>query len=141
MKTFLATKSRILLAMALTVAFAGAAHADVIMDWNAKGDAIAAEKQVLLQTRVMSMLHIAMFEAVNAIERRYAPYKLTLAGGSLHFQGSGRCYGCPRRSPLRFIQTRKPTLDAALAASLSGIPESDGKGERHCVWGKKPLKV
>jgi hypothetical protein len=38
-----------------------------MMDWNAKGDAIAAEKQVLL---VMSMLHIAMFEAVNAIQRR-----------------------------------------------------------------------
>jgi hypothetical protein len=34
MKTFLATKSRTLLAIALTAAFAGAAHADVIMDWN-----------------------------------------------------------------------------------------------------------
>jgi hypothetical protein len=81
MKTFLATKSRTLLAIALTAAFAGAAHADVIMDWNAKADAIAAEKQVLpaQQSRAMSMLHIAMFEAVNAIERRYTPYKLTLA--------------------------------------------------------------
>ena len=65
--------------IALVTVFVRAAHADVIMDWNAKGDAIAAEKQFLLQTRVMSMLHIAMFEAVNAIERRYAPYKLTLA--------------------------------------------------------------
>src|SRR4029077_4808818 len=81
MNTFLATKSRTLLAMALTAAFAGAAHADVIMDWNAKADAIAAEKQVLpaQQSRAMSILHIAMFEAVNAIERRYTPYKLTLS--------------------------------------------------------------
>lgn len=59
MKTFLA-KSRTLLAIVLTATFAGAAHADVIMDWNAKADAIAAEKQVLPapQSRTMSMLHM-----------------------------------------------------------------------------------
>lgn len=56
--------------------------ADVIMDWNAKADAIAAQKQQLTGVshgRGLAMLHVAMFEAVNAIERRYAPYKLNLA--------------------------------------------------------------
>ena len=57
------------------------ARADVIMDWNAKADAIAIEKQIpnAANARGQAMLHVAMFEAVNAIDRRYAPYKLNLA--------------------------------------------------------------
>ena len=71
---------KILPAIAMTALLAGAARADVIMDWNAKADAIATEKQITPapHSRALSMLHIAMFEAVNSIERRYAPYKLTL---------------------------------------------------------------
>jgi hypothetical protein len=41
------TKFKVMLAIALTAVFTGAARADVIMDWNAKADAIAAEKQIL----------------------------------------------------------------------------------------------
>ena len=128
MKTFPATKSRILLAIALTAAFAGAAHADVIMDWNAKADAIAAEKQVLpaQQSRAMSMLHIAMFEAVNAIERRYAPYKLTLSADrstSKEAAAAAAAYDVL----LAIYPDQKAVLDTARTASLSGIPETEGK--------------
>jgi hypothetical protein len=128
MKTFLATKSRTLLAIALTAAFAGAARADVIMDWNAKADAIAAEKQVLPapQSRAMSMLHIAMFEAVNAIERRYTPYKLTLsADRSTSKEAAAAAAGYDVL--LAIYPDQKAVLDAALTASLSGIPETEGK--------------
>ena len=79
MKKHLARRLQLFCTIALATVLVRAAHADVIMDWNAKGDEIAAEKQFLLQTRVMSMLHVAMFEAVNAIELRYTPYKLTLS--------------------------------------------------------------
>jgi hypothetical protein len=128
MKTFPASKSRILLAIALTAAFAGAAHADVIMDWNAKADAIAAEKQVLpaQQSRAMSMLHIAMFEAVNAIERRYAPYKLTLSADrstSKEAAAAAAAYDVL----LAIYPDQKAVLDTARTASLSGIPETEGK--------------
>jgi len=63
-----------LLATAFAAVFTGAACADTIMDWNAKADAIAAEKQILPapHSRALAMLHIAMFEAVNAVEHRYA---------------------------------------------------------------------
>jgi hypothetical protein len=128
MKTFLATKSRTLLAIALIAAFAGAARADVIMDWNAKADAIAAEKQVLPapQSRAMSMLHIAMFEAVNAIERRYTPYKLTLsADRSTSKEAAAAAAGYDIL--LAIYPDQKAVLDTALTASLSGIPETEGK--------------
>src|SRR5437868_1282495 len=130
MKTFLATTFRTLLAIAWTAALAGAAHADVIMDWNAKADAIATEKQVLpaQQSRAMSMLHIAMFEAVNAIERRYAPYKLMLSADrstSREAAAAAAAYDIL----LSVYPDQKSELDAALAASLSGIAETDAKSK------------
>jgi len=75
------TISRLSLVATLITATAPLARADVIMDWNAKADAIAAEKQILPapQSRALTMMHVAMFEAVNAIDRRYAPYKLALS--------------------------------------------------------------
>ena len=72
---------KMLLAAALVgTVVTSVARADVITDWNAKADAIAAEKQVppIPHSRALSMLHVAMFEAVNAIERRYSSYKLNL---------------------------------------------------------------
>ena len=67
-------------ALALLVTLAATARADVIMDWNARADAIAADKRLPppMQGRALAMMHVAMFEAVNAIERRYEPYRLKL---------------------------------------------------------------
>src|ERR1700712_237389 len=140
MKTFPA-KFRTLLAIALTAAFAGAAHADVIMDWNAKADAIAAEKQVLpaQQSRAMSMLHIAMFEAVNAIERRYTPYQLTLFADrstSKEAAAAAAAYDIL----LATYPDQKAILDTAFTASLSGIPETEGKSNG-IVLGQKAAEA
>lgn len=128
MKTFLATKLQLLLAIAFAAAFAQVARADVIMDWNAKGDAIAAEKQVLpaQQSRAMSMLHIAMFEAVNAIERRYAPYRLELSADRSTSKEAAAATAA-HDVLLAIYPDQKAALDTALAASVSGIPETDGK--------------
>src|SRR5262245_25172432 len=66
-------------AAVVSAALTAPTRADVIMDWNAKADEIAAEKQLgFPHNRAVVLLHIAMFEAVNAIDRRYVPYKLDL---------------------------------------------------------------
>lgn len=127
MKMFLATKSPFLIVATLAVCI-GAARADVVMDWNAKADAIAAEKKVLPvpQARTMSMLHVAMFEAVNAIDRRYTPYKLDLVADrstSKEAAAAAAAYNIL----LTIYPDQKSALDTALHASLSGIPDTDGK--------------
>ena len=73
-------RATLLVASLAAPSVATSARADVIMDWNAKADAIAAEKQIggPQHARGLGILHLAMFEAVNAPERRYAPYKLNL---------------------------------------------------------------
>jgi hypothetical protein len=55
--------------------------ADVITDWNEKAVAFVAKRQMLppQAERVVASVHVAMFDAVNSIERRYRPYRLAVA--------------------------------------------------------------
>ena len=109
---------------------ATAARSDVIMDWNAKADALAVEKQLLNapNARGQAMLHIAMFEAVNAIDRRYAPYKLNLSAdraASREAAAAAAAYDVL----LALHPDKKADLDAALAGSLAGIAENEAKSK------------
>src|SRR5215470_12712639 len=51
-------------------------QADVVTDWNsvALDAVIAAREAQPTQARSVAMVHVAMFEAINAIEQRYRPY-------------------------------------------------------------------
>jgi hypothetical protein len=106
------------------------ARGDVIMDWNAKADAIGIEKQLsnVPNGRAQAMMHIAMFEAVNAIDRRYAPYKLNLTAErttSREAAAASAAYDIL----LALYPDQKTDLDAALAASLSGVTDADAKSK------------
>lgn len=115
---------------ALAALAASAARADVIMDWNAKGEAIGVEKQLpnTPNTRALAMMHLAMFEVVNAIEQRYAPYKLKLTADR----------GLPKEAAaasaayevlVALYPDQKQGLDGLLSSSLAAIPNSDAKAK------------
>ncbi len=59
---------------------AGPVSADVITDWNEKTVAFVTTRAMLppQAERVMAAVHVAMFDAVNSIDRRYRPYMLQL---------------------------------------------------------------
>ena len=127
-------RSRIPLAL-LTGTFAVAlmtipARGDVIMDWNAKADAIAIDKQILnaANARGQAMLHVAMFEAVNAIDRRYTPYKLNLVAD----HGTSREAAAATAAHdvlLALYPDQKSDLDAMLSTSLTAIADPDAKSK------------
>jgi hypothetical protein len=112
------------------VLLATAARGDVIMDWNAKADAIGIEKQLANapNARGQAMLHVAMFEAVNAIDRRYAPYRLKLTADSTSSREAAAA-AAAHGILSALYPDQKPDLDATLAAQLSGIAESDAKAK------------
>jgi PAP2 superfamily len=109
---------------------ATAARADVIMDWNAKADALAVEKQLLNapNARGQAMLHIAMFEALNAIDRRYAPYKLNLTADRATSREAAAA-AAAYEVLLALHPDKKADLDATLAGSLAGITENEAKSK------------
>jgi hypothetical protein len=58
------------------VGYMGDSRADVITDWEAK--ATEAASPAALGEREAAIVNLAMFDAVNAIERRYQPYLVHL---------------------------------------------------------------
>src|SRR5580698_318085 len=58
--------------LASIVACTGACRADTITDWDTKATAVASS--AALGEREVTIVDLAMFDAVNSIERRYQPY-------------------------------------------------------------------
>ena len=58
------------------------AKADAVLDWNEQGVvAVLAAKQLPPDgARSMAIVHVAMFNAINAVERRYASYGFDVRG-------------------------------------------------------------
>jgi len=112
----------------LGAAFAAPAFADVVTDWNARAEALAVEKRLLPppNARGMAILHVAMFEAVNAIERRYTPYKLTLKG-DLSLSKEAAAAAAAHAVLVALHPDQLAPLDAALKASVAAVPDGDAK--------------
>jgi hypothetical protein len=58
--------------LASIMAYTGACRADTITDWDTKATAVASS--AALGEREVTIVDLAMFDAVNSIERRYQPY-------------------------------------------------------------------
>ena len=104
-----------------------ASASDVVTDYAARAVAIGVEKQLpnARLTRGLAMVHVAMFEAVNAIDRRYQPYKLELVAD----KGASREAAAATAAHdvlVSLFPDEKSKLEQALQASLAKI-EGDGK--------------
>jgi hypothetical protein len=113
-----------------TVLLAAPARADVISDWNAKAEAIQIEKQLPPppNARGMAILHVAMFEAVNAIDRRYAAYKFNLAAEP-NVSKEAAAAAAAHAVLIALYPDQQSKLHAALTASLTGIAEGEPKAK------------
>jgi hypothetical protein len=133
----LARGFRSAVAAALLATLAATARADVIMEWTATADAIATEKKLTspAHARALALLHVAMFEAVNSIERRYAPYRLDLVADrntsrEAAAASAGHAVLCA------FYPDQKATFDRLLARELEVVAEGPAK-ERGIILGVK----
>ena len=119
------------LAVALAISLAAnSVRADVLSDWNARADAIGAEKQLVNvnNARGQAMMHLAVFEAVNAVERRYQPYRLELSaprGASKEAAAASAAY----EVLLVLHPEQKTGLEALRASSLAVVAEGDAKAK------------
>jgi hypothetical protein len=104
--------------------------ADVVTDWAARGVSIGSEKQVpnASFTRALAMMHVAMFEAINATERRYRPYRLDLAVDKTASKEAAGAAAAHLVLASLFPDER-PKLDQALQASLATVPDGDAKAK------------
>jgi membrane-associated phospholipid phosphatase len=123
-----ARRATALLAFTAVITFAaGTARADAVTDWNGNTQRAikAANTAPAVTARVFAIVHAAVFDAVNGIERRYAPYHVD-------FEAPHR--GASRRSAaiqaayavlINLFPSQRTTFDAQRMASLAAIATED----------------
>ncbi len=107
----------------------GISRADVILDWNEQGAAavLAARQSPPEGARTMAMMHVAMFNAVNAIERRYL--SLGFEGHAPEGASSKAAAAAAARAVLsKLFPDQREALDKAWAASMQQVTVSGERG-------------
>jgi PAP2 superfamily len=114
----------------LVLLLGAAAHADVVTDWNLKASEIAVAHQGgPWGQEPMVLIQASVFEAVNAITRRYpqAGYlKLEAPAGT----SVDAAVAAVNRSVLtRMAPTQAAAIEAAYQAALAAVPDGKGKAD------------
>jgi len=114
----------------LLVGLASAASADVITEWNEKAVAAGytARQGPPVHGRIVAMVHLAMFEALNSIEPRYRPYRARLPAEP----GASRDAAAAAAAHyllVRMYPDQAKELDKALQASLAAVTDETSKAK------------
>jgi hypothetical protein len=99
------------------------ARADVLGEWNdaAVGAIVEAKLLPPAGSRVMAILDVAMFDAVNAVQPRYEPY--AWRGGAVRDASAEAAAASAAHAVLEaLLPDRGKAWDGLLAASLARIP-------------------
>ncbi len=112
------------------LASAPGVRADIVTDWNeltlATQDAIPGAIRTPPAGRALAMVHIAIFDSVNAIDRAYTPYVVgPLADPSASPEAATAA--AAHAVLVNLYPSRQVDLDAAYTASLGLIPDGDSK--------------
>jgi hypothetical protein len=103
------------------------APADVVTDWNVIAlNATAVPANSILQSRVLAIVHSAIYDTVHAVDRKGSAYAIDVeapAGASVEAAVAAAAHG----SLVRLAPAERSMLDAALNASLSKIADGQGK--------------
>jgi hypothetical protein len=110
------------LSLGITLGTVIPARADVVSTWNQQVVTMGGPQ---IQ-RTLAMVHIAMFDAVNAIEPRYTPY-LQLPAPPLGTSAEAAAAAAAHGVLVRLFPGQSMLLAAALAASLANVPDGPGR--------------
>jgi PAP2 superfamily len=124
---------KVLVAAAI-IGEASTAFANVITDWDEKGIAAVTPMASLGNTspymaqRMMGMVHAAMFDAVNSIERRYRPYLVQLPADPATSKEAAAAAAAA--AVLATIDEKTAgEMKVALATYLGSIPDGAAKSD------------
>jgi hypothetical protein len=115
-----------LLALLLSVPLTAAA-ANVITDWDEKAVGVVQTKMPPpAGYRVMAILHLAMFEAVNSIEPRYKPYKAKLSA-TPDTSKEAAAVAAAGMVLSKLVPDAAADVQSAATSYLATVPDGDAK--------------
>lgn len=127
----------------LTVVFGSAnVHADIVTDWNIKAAEIASKLPGPPPgaVRVMANTQVAVYEAVNAITKRHAPFRTSIEaapGASVDAAVAAATRGILSKS----VPAQLAATEAAYQTALALVPESAAKTDGITVGEKAAAAV
>src|SRR5215471_13468945 len=104
------------------------AQADVVTDWNSTACdiAVAAKLGTAFGYRVLAMVQTAVYEAVNAITKRYPPERVKLdaaPGASVE----AAVAAANRATLAALVPVQQAAIDKAYQAALATLPDTPAK--------------
>jgi hypothetical protein len=123
-------KPLLLLAIVCSLAATNSASADAISDWNERAVAFVTNRQMPppQAERVMAMVHAAMFDAVNSVERRYRPFLLQLPASATASKDAAAAVAAS--TVLAGLHPEaEGEFKSALATYLTALPNNGVKSE------------
>jgi PAP2 superfamily len=116
---------KMLIAVAM-IGTAPSAFADVITDWNEKAVALVTPRMPpAAGQRVVAIMQVAMFDAVNSIERRYRPYLIQVTADATASKEAAAATAAA--TVLISLYPEEASLKDAMAVQLAAIPNSSTK--------------
>jgi hypothetical protein len=114
--------------LAAVIATPSEGRADAVTEWNviALQAHAASSPNGVIRTRVLAMVHAAVHDAINAIDRRADPYAFHMrAVDTASPEAAVTAAAYTVLSAL--VPSQQTALDAAYAASLSAVPDGPAK--------------
>src|SRR5262245_37576323 len=104
------------------------ASADAITDWNEKATALVTKHRMLppQAERIMACMHVAMFDAVNSLDRRYQPYGVSISAPKDASKETAAVAAAGAVLEQLFPSDRDE-LRSTLSTYLASIPEGSAK--------------
>ena len=114
----------------LCVCMVMTAHADVIIDWNDKvvTAGVKTSQAPFVHTRSAAIVHVAMFDAINSIDRRYTPYRVQLSAAA----GTSReaaAAAAAHFALVRLYPDQAKDFDSFYQTSLAAVPDGEPKSK------------
>jgi hypothetical protein len=120
----------LLVAVGALLALAAPARADTVTEWNLHATntlIVAAGQPPQASVPHLAMVHGAVYDAVNAIDGRYAGYLLSARLATPSDSKEAAAATAAYRVLAHLVPAQQPALDAEYAASLAGIPAGPAK--------------
>src|SRR5206468_2296766 len=117
-----------LFTIAVSLFFSPAAMSDVVTDWNMKAGDIVTDAKLGTppSNRVLAVMHTAMYEAANAVTRRYPASALNVEaapGASVE----AAIAAANRTTLAKLLPSQQASIESAYQAALTKIPDGAGK--------------
>ncbi|WGD53407.1 vanadium-dependent haloperoxidase [Bradyrhizobium sp. CB1650] len=120
----------LLLIVAASTCVGFRASADVIADWNEKTVTVVTNAKMAPPEaeRVMAMAHVAMFDAVNAIDKRYRPYLVQPPASTMASREAAAAVAAGKVL-LGLHPAAEEELRKALTNYIAAMPDGPSKSE------------